>query len=256
MTQVDMNRLGGLYWVRRTGGRLNLIETLRLLAAVVLSVPQNALGLIRLAIGWSSRDAALIDVKTFQPPMSPLALEAAVACAKQGPEVAEHSYRTWLFGLALAKLDGCQLKDDIFYCAALLHDYGLRDPTPGQDFTLASGKCAIECATSVGLSNDVAEILADAIAVHASPGISVNRDGSIGCYVQWGSMADVAGLRLCDISPANRKQVLNRHPRSDGFKREMIDLTRNEARAVPHGRFALLVHTGATALFRRRLPLR
>jgi hypothetical protein len=77
-----------------------------------------------------------------------------------------------------------------------------------------------------------------------TPGINVQSDGSLGCYVQWGAMVDGAGLRLWDISRANQEMVLGAHPRGASFKREPAQLVKGEADAVPEGRFALLVRFG------------
>ena len=86
--------------------------------------------------------------------------------------------------------------------------------------------------------------MADAICVHTTPGISVDRDGPLGCYIQSGAMVDGAGLRMWDIAPANVKEVVRRHPRGHGFKRARLDDTTAEAAAVPGGRFSLLVRCG------------
>jgi hypothetical protein len=88
-----------------------------------------------------------------------------------------------------------------------------------------------------------AEVLADAICVHTTPGVSLEKDGALGCYLQWGAMVDGAGLRAWDVAPANLAEVLRRHPRGD-FKRELVELMRAEAAAVPKGRFGLLVRCG------------
>ena len=47
---------------------------------------------------------------------------------------------------------------------------------------------------------------------------TVERDGELGCYLQWGAMVDGAGLRIWDVAPANVTEVLRRYPRVD-FKR-------------------------------------
>jgi hypothetical protein len=79
--------------------------------------------------------------------------------------------------------------------------------------------------------------------VHATPGVSIKRDGPIGCYVQWGAMADVAGLRICDVSRDNVDEIILRYPRDD-FKRQITAMMRAEAAALPQGRFGLLVRSG------------
>ena len=48
----DPNRLGGLAWTRRTGGRLTRGERARLLAAIGRGQWDNVLGRAKLALGW------------------------------------------------------------------------------------------------------------------------------------------------------------------------------------------------------------
>jgi len=243
MSGPDPERLGGLHWTQRTGGRLTPRERRRLVAAIALGQWANALGRAKLTLGYLPTGAANVDLETFVLPDSPLARQAEQACAEQPQVLVNHSYRTWLFGRALAAVDGDAIDGELFFCGALLHDYGLTDPTPGRDFTLAGADRARSCAEAAGSGEDRANELQDAICVHATPGVSIDRDGRVGCYVQWGAMADVAGLRICDIAPDNVAEVVRRHPRED-FKRQLLAMMRAEAAAVPHGRFGLLVRSG------------
>jgi hypothetical protein len=214
-----------------------------LLSAIALGQWENAIGRVKLAMGRLPRGAANVDLDTFKAPDSRFAREAEEACAELPPPLAGHSYRTWLFGRALAVVDGNELDLELFYCGSLLHDHGISQPTPGRDFTLASAERALVCASSAAVSDERAELLADAICVHTTPGVSIARDGELGCYLQWGAMVDGAGLRMWDVAPANVKDALRRHPRGD-FKRELVVMMRAEASALPQGRFGLLVRCG------------
>lgn len=239
----DPQRLGGLGWARRTGGRLTARERGRLLAAIALGQWENVLGRAKLALGRLPPGATRVDLETFSVPDSRFAREAEQACAELPAALVGHSYRTWLFGRALAAVDGSELDVELFYCGSLLHDHGIAQPTPGRDFTLASADRTLLCAASAGVSDEHGQTLADAICVHTTPGVSVERDGALGCYLQWGAMVDGAGLRIWDVAPANVTEVLRRYPRGD-FKRELVVMMRAEAAAVPHGRFGLLVRCG------------
>jgi hypothetical protein len=240
----DTGRLGGLAWTRHSGGRLTAAERRRLLGAIAKGQALNLAGRFRLALGRRPAAAAEIDARSFAPPDSKLAREAEQACAEQPAFVAGHSYRTWMFGLALSALDGSDLDAEHFYAAALLHDHGLAVPRAGRDFTLGGADRALACAEAAGIAAEDGEAIADAICVHATPGARIDRDGALGCYVQWGAMTDVAGLRLWDVSPANVEEVLRRHPREPSFKGDLSGAVRAEAAAVPGGRFALLVRCG------------
>ena len=243
MRDPDPQRLGGLGWTRRTGGQLTPRERRRLLAAIAFGQWENALGRAKLALGRLPPGAANVDLEAFAVPDSLLARETEQACAEQPRELVSHSFRTWLFGRALAAVDAEPLDTELFYCCALLHDYGLIEPTPGQDFTLAGADRALSCAAAADLGDHRSHELADAICVHATPGVSIDRDGRLGCYVQWGAMADVAGLRICDVSPGNVDEIIRRYPRDD-FKRQITAMMRAEAAALPQGRFGLLVRSG------------
>lgn len=239
----DPQRLGGLDWVRRTGGRLTSRERGRLVAAVALGQWENVVGRAKLLLGRLPAGAASVDLDTFTVPDSVFAREAEAACAELPGSLVGHSYRTWLFGRALAAVDGRTLDDELFYCGSLLHDHGIAEPIVGRDFTLGSADRALACAAAAGVDDDRADVLADAICVHTTPGVSVERDGELGCYLQWGAMVDGAGLRIWDVAPANVKAVLARHPRAD-FKIQLVAMMRAEAAALPQGRFGLLVRCG------------
>ncbi|WAC91498.1 phosphohydrolase [Mycobacterium sp. Aquia_213] len=239
----DPQRLGGLGWARRTGGRLGRAERRRLLIATAAGQWTNAVGRIKLALGRIPEAAARVDLDSLRVPDSKFAREAEEACAELPPTLHGHSYRTWLFGHALAAVDGCELDDELFYCGALLHDYGIVNPTMERDFTLGSADRALACAQTAGVDPQRADLLADGICVHTTAGITVDGDGAMGCYLQWGAMVDGAGLRIWDVAPGNVAETLRRYPRGD-FKRELVNMIRAEAAAVPGGRMSLLVRCG------------
>jgi hypothetical protein len=243
MNAPDPQRLGGLAWVRRTGGNLSRAERRRLLRAIALGQWENAMGRAKLALGWLPAAAARVDLDAFQVPDSKFAREAEDACAEMPPALQGHSYRTWLFGRALAVIDGAMLDDELFYSGALLHDYGIVSPMANRDFTLGSVDRMLGCARSANIAHERADLLADGICVHTTPGVRVETDGATGCYLQWGAMVDGAGLRIWDIAPGNVNEALRRYPRGD-FKRELVGMMRAEAVAVPAGRFGLLVRCG------------
>jgi hypothetical protein len=242
----DQNRIGGLAWTRRTRGRLTPHERRRLVAAIAVMQAANTFGRVKLALGRLPAGATDIDVRDFEPPDSKLAREAEAACAEQHELLVGHCYRTWMWGLTLAALDRTKVDREQFYCAALVHDFGATTVVAGEDFTLRGAERALACAEAAGLDSASAELIADGICCHTTPGVSVEQDGPIAYYVQYGAMVDGAGLRAWDVSPQNIEEVLRRYPRGAGFKRWLGELIEAEARAVPGGRFALSVRCGMT----------
>jgi len=248
MTQLDTSRFG-LRWIEHTGGRLTAIECAQLLVAIALGVPKTIVGFLRLE-GWISSPATAADLSAFEPPRSAFARHVEQAAAKQPSEMVAHSYRTWLFGRALAIRDRSGLDPSLFYCAAMLHDLGLVRPTPGTDFTLAGAERAMACAIASGVTRQSAEAIGDAICVHPTPGLSIRRDGALGFYLQAGAIADVSGIRLWEMQDSEVQDILHQHGRGAGFKPMLAEMMRAEAKAVPHGRFALLVRCGGTSAIR------
>lgn len=246
MSTPDPNRLGGLAWARRTGGALTGAERRRLIGAIAATQVVNAVGRLKLALGKLPEGAGDIDVRDFAAPDSQLAREAEAACAEQSDLLAAHSYRTWLWGMALAALDRQPIDHELFYCAALVHDWGASTSDAGEDFTIRGAERALACAQAAGIEPARADLIADGICCHTTAGATVERDGAIAYYTQYGAMVDSAGLRAWDVAPHNIEEALRRHPRGPGFKRGLSDIIKAEADAFPEGRFGLARRCGMT----------
>ncbi|MEM7142693.1 MAG: hypothetical protein AAF548_16845 [Actinomycetota bacterium] len=240
MTTPDPNRLGGIDWLDRTRGALTGAEKRRLLRAVFRGQGEAVAG--RLALLFRRRATAPMAMP--MPPDSALARDAEDAAALQSPSVRHHAYRTWAFGRALATVDGESVDEELFYVSALLHDAGIEDPVPSEDFTIRSGAAAaavVERHRSEG-HDDVA-CVRNAISAHVTPGASLEIDGAEGFYVQAGAVLDLGGLRLNHLSADLVDAVNAAHSRESLF-RDFSTYIRAEAAAVPDGRFALLHKTG------------
>ncbi len=249
VTRPDFGRLGGLEWTQRTGGNLTRRERARLLGAIAAGQVDFTLGRIKQLTGRLPAGAKSVDAASMAPPDSALAREAERACAEQGESIIGHSYRTWLYGTALAHVDRVELDQELFYAAALVHDHGIEHIQQGRCFTMASAERALRLARAANVSENDAELIADAITVHTTAGATVERDGATGVYVQQGAMADLAGMRRWDISPSNREAIVSRHPRGS-VKADIQRLVTAEAKAVPGGRFAQLRRCGFLVLVR------
>jgi hypothetical protein len=252
---ADPDRLGGLAWARRTGGALTGRERRSLIGALAHAQYENLLGRIKLATGRRPARAANIDVDSFAPPDSRVARDAEQACLEQPPVIVNHSYRTWMFGLALSALDRTDLDPELFYVASLLHDHGITSPTQGRCFTLGGAERAMQVCEAAQVDPAGAEQVGDAICAHITPGVSVARDGALTAYIQWGAMVDAAGLRIWDISPANVDKVIAKHPRL-ALKRELGRMAKAEVAAVPQGRFAFAARFGGLLLAVRIAPFK
>ena len=250
----DPMRVGGLGWTQSTKGRLTSAERRRLLGHVAATLGVYVAGRVRAATGRVPARARDVSAAALTPPDSALARSAESACSEQPPSLIGHGYRTWMFGAGLAALDGNAMDPELFYVASLLHDYGISEVVPGEDFTLRSAARLERCAHDVGRAPDSVTAAADAITVHPTPGIAIERDGALGVYVQAGAMFDLAGLRADELTREYRTHVIAEHPR-DGVTAAIVAMIEAEASANPGGRFALLRRCGMPLLVRLN-PLR
>ena len=238
-----LDRTGHLEWARRTGGRLTPPETRRMLAAVGRGVATVVADRVRLELGHVLPAARHLTAEDLVPPDSALAREAEAACAEQPEVIAGHARRTWAFARAFSLVDHIPADPELLHLASLVHDFGLAAPAPGQDFTVRSAERALRCAARVELDPLDAERAADAICVHATPGITMADDGELGWYVQLGAMADLVGQGLWRLPRPLVDAVVAAHPRT-GLVEGMERAIAAEAAAVPGGRFALLRRCG------------
>lgn len=245
-THPDPERLGGYAWTTRTRGRLTRRERLTLLGAIATSQRDYLMHRLRRD---RPRTTPHPHDRPIVAPDSAFAREIEEAAAEQNPVILAHSYRSWIFGRALADVDGTDVDDELLYAGALLHDHGLVPAVPGEDFTLRSARRATEAATAVGLAPERTASLADAITVHTTPGVTIARDGALGYYIQNGAMVDIVGQRLWDLPADLVADTLARYDRA-GFTRGLGGHFTDEARAVRGGRFALVRRCGFVPLIR------
>jgi hypothetical protein len=250
----NLERTGGLAWTRRSRGKLSSRERRRLLGEIVRAQGSYLAGRIKLASGRVPAGARDLAADALRPPDSGFARAAEEACREQTQSLIGHGYRTWMFGSGLAALDGDEPDPELFYVACLLHDYGLDEAVPGEDFTLRSADRLERCGKDVEAPATAVTSAADAITVHTTPGIRVETDGALGVYVQAGAMLDLAGLRAEDLTSGYREHTIREHPR-DGVTAEVVAMIRSEARANPGGRFGILRRCGLLTLVKMN-PLR
>jgi hypothetical protein len=246
--------VGSPAWLGATGGALARRERARLLLRIAAELPTVVVERVRVerwrrraSEGVSSIDPAVV-------PRSAVALEAIAVCEKRlSPSFVNHSYRTWIFGLALAERDDAfgELDAEGFFVAAMLHDVGLGSPRFRCCFTLAG----VEATQHLdALRSPVARgVVALAIADHITPGIS-RRTNPLGFYLQRGSLLDLTGIRAAHLPRDFVSEAFERHPAGD-IRAEVAARWRAEAVLVRHGRADLLQRCGRFGAMTRFSPL-
>jgi hypothetical protein len=149
-----------------------------------------------------------------------------------------------LFGDLLGKRDGLKCDRELLYLGAVMHDLGLTERFGGeQRFEVDGADAARAFVLKHGLSDEKAEIVWDAIALHTSLGIASHKQPEI-ALVHLGASADVMGMRIADISPEVVEQVLEAYPRL-GFNASMTELLVSQVNKKPQvAAFSWLTEVG------------
>ena len=246
-------RIGTPAWVQRAGGRLSPAESRSLVLPVVRLHALNAVGRLSMLAHVSAGRRARVSVDQLLPPSSTLTRAAeAEARRRLTPALLNHSHRTYLFGAALAVIEGVRVDHELLFAASLLHDVGLPSTTHDVDFTLASSRVARDVAEEVGLSSTATDKLQGAITLHTNPDVTLT-DGPEAYLLAAGAGVDVAGLRSWRLPPDLLAHAVDQHPRLDA-KRVFAEVFRTEARQVPRGRVDFLRRYAAFDLAVRWAP--
>lgn len=240
-------------WCRATGGALTVAQRRALRLRTLRTLAGHGVGLVRVLLGRRPADGTVVLPTA---PASTLTEAALAAARDQGPDVEAHGLRTWLFGGALAAVDGVAIDPELLHVAGICHDAGLAEVVPGEDFTLRSADVAVSAFEAAGrpLDAPVATALRDGIVAHLTPGVTA-PETVLGHYVQAGALLDLSGVRLADLPAGLVREVFARHP-AGGIRDSIRRAMKDEARAVPDGRFAQSVRMGLPLAVRLSPTLR
>ncbi|MFI9507347.1 phosphohydrolase [Nocardia sp. NPDC052566] len=231
-------------WAKSTGGSLSrrgFLQRLQLIIIIAAQFPSLLQDRNEVAAGV--RGTARLEGGDTLFPTTAMAREAeAHAREVLSPATLEHSYRTYLFGKALARYDRAAVDDEAAFIAAMLHDCGLEQPVTGRCFAVRAAESAERLLTDWGAAPERVIAVRDGIAQHITAG--VERDLSdIAGLLSAGASLDLFGLRWSHCDPDWICKVVADHPRLD-FKNQVIGLVRAEVAAVPDGRTALTYSMG------------
>ena len=251
---LSTSRLGTQPWVARTGGQLTPADRRALFPRMARAHAVNAVGRLTMLARLNSGRRVEIPRDALRQPSSVLTVAAEREAIRQlAPALLNHSYRTYLFGVAVGSLEGVDVDREVLFAAALLHDTGLRHPVVGVDFTAASAAHALRVAEEVGLSTAATQVMRSAITLHHSPDVTLGVDGPVAYLLSAGAALDVMGMRCWKVPPVLLDEVVARYPRL-GFKGEFTDAFAAESAAVPDGRAHLLRRYGAFDLAIKLAP--
>ena len=245
MSRAEANALIGSWeWLERTGGNLTRAERLALLPSLVRTFGQLPVERLRLAMRKRARHSLSSEELWPIAPDSGLGRNAEEEARDlQSDSMLNHGYRTWVFGAALAKIDGASLDPELFHAGALLHDVGLEHISPGQCFTRRSGESVQAVAQRSGVDQERALEMMSGIGTHITPGLRYEQS-PVGFYLQAGAMADLVGIRAWELPADLRGRAFQTYP-SERIHEVLSRCWRTEAKSVPKGRANYVETLGA-----------
>lgn len=248
-------QVGSITWTERTGGVLTTRECVSLAGPLIRGELRIAAGLLALTLRRHSGRRTDVDPADLVPPDSTIARAAEEAAQDLlSPALLNHSRRAYAWGATIAALQHVTFDPELLYVACMFHDTGLPSPVPHVNFTVRSAALAREFTDARGMPEDVRELIADAIAMHHTPGVGL-ACGAEAFLLSAGAGVDVFGLRSDEVPDAIRQRVVREFPRL-GFKREFASLWRSEATQVPRGRAWYLHRFALTDATIRLAPFR
>ena len=121
-----------------------------------------------------------------------------------------HCYRTYYFAEMFGAGRGIRFDHEVLYVGALLHDLGLTERFDADSrFEVRGADAAREFVKTHGLSDEKAETVWDAIALHTSPEIA-ERKGPEVALVQLGTACDMMGVGYHRLEPEPHRSVSSR----------------------------------------------
>src|SRR5829696_2350991 len=237
---------------RGSADRSGMPDTCPAPAAGELSILAGRLAMV---LRMHSGRRSSIDPASLVPPDSPLAREAEVAAQDLlKPALLNHSSRAYTWGAAIAALHGITFDRELLYLAAMFHDTGIPSPAPDVDFTVRSAALAREFTDSHHVPADIRELIANAVAMHYTPGVGVESGAE--AY-----LLSARRSRRC-VRPAQQRDTRcsppERHPGVPAVELQagVRRASPSEAKQVPRGRAWYLHRFAMSDLSIRLAPFR
>jgi HD domain len=134
-----------------------------------------------------------------------------------------HSSRVFHWAALTGSRRGLTFDTVLLYAGAMFHDMGLTPAcrTPNERFEVDSANAARNFLRDHGISAQDIDIVWTAIALHTTPGIPPHMHPVIALLTA-GVEMDVMGIAYPEFSEAERKAVVQAHPRGGRFKEDII----------------------------------
>jgi HD superfamily phosphodiesterase len=154
------------------------------------------------------------------------------------PLLFHHSSRVYYFGALAGKRRGLKFDPELLYAGAMFHDMGLmpRHSSPNERFEVDGANAVRAFLRGHGISEAEIDTVWMAIALHTTPGIPQHMHPVVALLTA-GVEMDVLGLAYSEYSDLEREAVVKAHPRTEHFKKNIIQAFYNGIKHKPDTTF-------------------
>lgn len=237
--------IGSREWMNLSHGKLSFKEKTQLIKTALLPAISSY------SKTFLKPDSYALPLKLtdFKIPDTTIVKEAVTELEHTDSKaIINHSWRTYIWGLAIAYSKNWKIDEESFAIASLMHDLGLVEHLEQyscQCFTFESALRAEHLCTKHHYPKEKTANISEAICMHLNGFLNEN-DPNISKEVfllQKGAACDVIGTDLSTFSRSFKDEVLIQYPRSN-FNTEMRKLIKQEAQKNPQSRTALARQIG------------
>lgn len=241
-------KMGSLQWANKTGGKLRVIDKLEIARQSFIT---SRLGKTKSA---NLKKLEIFDLNSIKLPDT-LAVKSVINLLEElsSPEIIMHSYRTYYWGVLLAKSNQLSFDSEQLLLAALAHDLGLSKQADilsnEHCFTIVSTRMLNQQLRALNYSPEKLANIGEAITRHINPLVPI-KSGVEAHLLNAGALLDVIGSRKNEIDQTTIDDVLILHPRIN-FKNHICHCFCQQSKLHPFSRIALLADNGLNSLIRK-----
>lgn len=237
--------IGSREWINLSNGKLNFKEKTQLIKQVLVPATLNySKTLIR-----QSKNPQHFELKNIQIPDTSIVKEAILELENtQNQAIIHHSWRSYIWGVAIAQIQDWQFDEESLLIASLMHDLGLIEHLEHyscQCFTFESSLRSESLCVKHHYPQDRTDNISNAICLHMNGHLDKNNQNLSKevLLLQKATSCDVIGTDLGRFSISFRDEVLSYYPRSN-FNSTFKKLLKTESKKNPDSRTALLSKLG------------
>lgn len=148
------------------------------------------------------------------------------------PYLFNHVMRSWLFAVALARIQNIDHDEEVVALGTLLHDVTLNTSFRGpRRFEVEGADLARSFAWEAGVVGHRAQLIWDSVALNSTPSIGLYKEPEVALCTA-GICLDVVGLQYSRISTAEMRAIVEAFPRL-GLKKKMTSCFCNMVENAP-----------------------